>query len=94
MDKKNPPAQSGSAASVPIDLSSIDVAGPMLEAQIWQSVHPATPMPAALIDELRANGGIQEAALDAWARGDRCTCTPLMAGLTVAPGMGDAEGDD
>ena len=91
MDRTNPDPQQGSAASVPIDLSSIDVAGPMLEAQIWQSVHPGAPMPQALLDELRAAGGIQEQALDAWALGEPCSCTPLLPGLTVAPGMGDSD---
>ncbi|MGZ4488096.1 MAG: beta-propeller fold lactonase family protein [Nocardioides sp.] len=91
MDKKNPSAQPGTAASVPIDLSSIDVAGPMLEAQVWQSVHPGLPMPVALLAELRAAGGIREAALRAWGRGEACSCTPLLPGLTVAPGMGDLD---
>lgn len=91
MDKTNPDPQAGSAASVPIDLHAIDVAGPMLEAQIWQSVHPGRPMPEALLAELRAAGGITEEALRAWARGEACSCTPLVAGLTVAPGMGDAD---
>ncbi len=92
MGKTNPDAAAGTAASVPIDLHSIDVAGPMLEAQIWQSVHPGVPMPQALLDEVRAAGGITEQALRAWADGVACGCTPLLPGLTVAPGMGD--GDD
>lgn len=91
MDKTNPPAKQGSAASVPLDLSTIDVAGPMLEAQIWESTHPGEPMPAALLDEIAAFGGIEPEALAAWARGDRCACDPLMPGLTVAPGMGDSD---
>ncbi|GAB3766115.1 YVTN family beta-propeller protein [Nocardioides ginsengisegetis] len=91
MDKKNPDAKPGSAASVPIDLSSIDVAGPMLEAQIWESVHPGVPMPPALIAELRAAGGLKEEALRAWARGEPCSCRPLLPGLVVAPGMGDLD---
>lgn len=92
MDRTNPDPKPGSAASVPIDLSTIDVAGPMLEAQIWEAVHPGTPMPAALIAELRAAGGLQEAALDAWAHGGLCSCRALLPGLSVAPGMSD--GDD
>ena len=91
MGKKNPAPQPGSAAAVPIDLSVIDVAGPVLEAQIWQSVHPGVPMPPMLIAELRAAGGLREQALAAWARGESCTCTPLLPGLTVAPGMGDLD---
>lgn len=91
LDKKNPAAEPGSAAAVPIDLSVIDVAGPMLEAQIWQSVHPGVPMPPMLIAELRSAGGLQEEALEAWARGENCACTPLLPGLSVAPGMGDLD---
>lgn len=92
MDKTNSQPASGSAASVPLDLSQIDVAGPMLEAQIWEFTHPGTPMPPALLAEVRAAGGIEEDALAAWARGERCDCTALLPGLAVAPGMGD--GDD
>lgn len=92
MDKRNPEPAAGSAGSVPLDLSEIDVAGPMLEAQIWEATHPGEPMPTALIDEVRAMGGIDPEALAAWAHGGRCTCTPLLPGLTVAPGMGDADG--
>ena len=94
MDATNPDSQPGSAASVPIDLSSIDVAGPMLEAQIWQSVHPGVPMPSMLIAELRAAGGLQEEALKAWAAGRPCSCQPLLPGLRVAPGMGSLDSDD
>ncbi len=94
MDATNPDPQQGSAASVPIDLSSIDVAGPMLEAQIWQSVHPGIPMPAVLLAELRAAGGLQDEALEAWAEGRTCSCRPLLPGLSVAPGMGSADADD
>jgi len=91
MDATNPAAQSGTAASVPIDLRVVDVAGPVLEAQIWESVHPGEPMPDALLAELLARGGIRPEAIDAWAKGLPCGCDPLRDGLTVAPGEGDED---
>lgn len=92
MDAKNPAAQPGTAASVPLDLRVVDVAGPVLKAQIWQATHPGEGMPPALIAELLDRGGIRPAALRAWAEGRPCDCRPLRDGLTVAPGEGD--GDD
>ncbi len=88
-DAKNPPAAAGTAASVPTNISTVDVAGPVLEAQLWQSTHPGVPMPAALVRELRARGGISDQALTAWEDGNACRCTALQPGLTVAPGDTD-----
>ena len=91
MDKKNPPAKSGTAASVPLNLRVVDVAGPVLEAQIWEATRPGVPMPPALIAELRDRGGIRPEALQAWAHGEPCDCSPLRDGLEVAPGEGDGD---
>jgi YVTN family beta-propeller protein len=91
MDEKNPSAQPGTPASVPLDLRVVDVAGPVLEAQIWQATHPGSPMPPALLAELLDRGGIRPTALHAWAEGQACACPPLRAGLTVAPGEGDGK---
>jgi len=91
-DAKNPPAPAGSAASVPVNTSSVDVAGPVLEAQLWQSTHPGAPMPAALVREVRSRGGINDQAAAAWAAGRSCGCAPLQPGLTAAHGSADADG--
>jgi DNA-binding beta-propeller fold protein YncE len=91
MDATNPSAQPGTAASVPLDLRVVDVAGPVLEAQIWQATHPGEGMPPALLAELLDRGGIRPEALRAWANGDSCDCVPLRDGLTVAPGEGDGD---
>jgi hypothetical protein len=76
---------------VPLDLSVVDVAGPVLEAQIWEATRPGIGMPPALLEELRTRGGIREEALTAWASGRPCTCNPLRTGLSVAPGQGDGD---
>jgi hypothetical protein len=91
MDEKNPSAQPGTPSAVPLDLRVVDVAGPMLEAQIWQATHPGRSMPPALLAELLDRGGIRPAALHAWAEGQACACVPLRAGLEVAPGEGDGD---
>jgi len=91
-DAKNPPPAAGSAASVPVNTSSVDVAGPVLEAQLWQSTHPGAPMPAALVREVQSRGGISQRAARAWAAGGSCRCTPLQQGRTAAPGSADADG--
>jgi len=91
MDEKNPDPQPGTAAAVPIDLRVVDVAGPVLEAQIWQATHPDAGMPPALVAELLDRGGIRPEALRAWAEGRPCACRPLRDGLTVAPGEGDGD---
>ncbi|GAA1236103.1 alkaline phosphatase family protein [Oryzihumus leptocrescens] len=89
MDAKNPSTTPGTAASVPLDLRVADVAGPMLEAQIWEATRPGAPMPPALLEELASRGGIRQQALDAWAHGRPCGCSPLGPGLAAAPGEGD-----
>ena len=88
-DATNPEAVPGSAASVPLDLSQIDVAGPVLEAQLWERSHPGEPMPPVLLAALADRGGIREEALRAWGRGEPCACRPLRDGLLVAPGDTD-----
>ena len=91
-DAMNPETpRAGTASAVPLDLSRYDVAGPVLEAQIWEATRPGEPMPAALLAELELRGGIRGEALDAWADGRPCRCTPLRDGLSVAPG---GDGDD
>ncbi len=84
-DAKNPPATAGTAAAVPVNTSTVDLGGPVLEAQLWQATHPGSPMPAALVSELRARGGINDQAAQAWAAGTSCNCNPLQTGLTMAP---------
>lgn len=91
LDAKNPAAAAGTASSVPLDLSTFDVAGPVLEAQLWEATRPGEPMPEALLAQLRVRGGITEEAIDAWRHGRACHCRPLRAGLVVAPG-GDTDG--
>jgi DNA-binding beta-propeller fold protein YncE len=76
MNAKNGAAAAGTAAAVPLDLSQIDVAGPVLEAQIWQATRPGEPMPAMLLAELAGRGGINGDALAAWSRGTSCGCDP------------------
>lgn len=88
----NGPTSAGTAASVPIDTSGVDLAGPVLEAQLWQATHPRSPMPHTLLSELAARGGIVARARQAWARGAAYRGNPLRTGLTVAPGYGDSNG--
>jgi DNA-binding beta-propeller fold protein YncE len=88
----NPAAPAGTAASVPVNTSGIDLAGPVLEAQLWQATNPGSPMPSQLLAELATRGGVTRQALDAWRRGQACDCRPLQPGLTVAPGYGDSDG--
>lgn len=80
MAATNPPAAPGSASSVPLDLSVVDVAGPVLEAQLWEATHPGQGMPAALLAELRDRGGIREEALAAWGRGQPFAGDPRRTG--------------
>ncbi|GAC1444680.1 MAG: hypothetical protein NVSMB55_21820 [Mycobacteriales bacterium] len=86
MAATNPQPAAGTAASVPLDLHVVDVAGPVLEAQIWEATKPGVGMPPQLISELRARGGIRDEALQAWAAGKPCHCQPLRPGLTAASG--------
>jgi YVTN family beta-propeller protein len=72
----NPSAAPGTASSVKLDLSNVDLAGPVLEAQIWEATHPGQPMPESLIDETRVRGGVSAAAAAAWRRGHPCACSP------------------
>ncbi|MGB8651964.1 MAG: bifunctional YncE family protein/alkaline phosphatase family protein [Mycobacteriales bacterium] len=78
MSATNPAAPSGTASSLPLDLTRYDVAGPLLEAQDWEATRPGEPMPAALLAELQARAGISPEALAAWGRGVACRC-PLRA---------------
>lgn len=91
LDATNSAAAPGTAASVPLNLSTLDVAGPVLEAQVWEATRPGEAMPPALLAMLRLRGGIREEALAAWAQGRPCACRPLRDGLVVAPG-GDTDG--
>ena len=91
--KVNPKASAGTAAAVPIDTSKVDLAGPVLEAQLWQAIHPGEAIPGDLAGELARRGGITAEALAAWSNGRACACALLQPGLTKAVGMGsDADG--
>jgi len=92
LDAKNGAPAPGSAAAVPVDTSQIDVAGPVLEAQIWEATRPDEALPAAMLPELARRGGIRQDALSAWGRGADCACSPLRDGLTEAPSYPDADG--
>ena len=92
IDATNPSPVYGTPAAVPVDVSAVDLAGPALEAQLWWATNPYKPMPQMLIDELEARGGIQPAALKAWAAGRPCACSPLEPGLDFAPGFGEPGG--
>jgi hypothetical protein len=80
IDAMNPSPIYGTSAAVPIDVSTIDIAGPVLEAQLWQATRPGEPMPAMLLQELAARGGISAQALQAWAHGIPCACRFVTAG--------------
>ena len=84
MQALNGAAAAGTAASVPLNLSQIDVAGPLLEAQLWEAAHPGVGMPAAMIAALRSRGGITDKALSDWSRGKACSCQPLRPGVRVS----------
>jgi hypothetical protein len=86
IDATNPSPVYGTPASVAVNLSGIDLAGPMLEAQLWWATNPGRPMPQQLLDALASRGGVSQVALDAWKRGLPCACQPLLAGVRVAPG--------
>jgi hypothetical protein len=95
IDATNPSPLYGTPASVPLNLSDIDLAGPMLEAQLWWATNPGRPMPGQLLDALATRGGVSRDALDAWRQGKACDCNPLLPGVTVAPGFhADAETGD
>ena len=72
----NPPAPSGSASSVHVDTSRIDLAGPVLEAQLWEATRLGTPIPKALAQELLTRGGVSREAIAAWMAGRPCRCDP------------------
>jgi YVTN family beta-propeller protein len=92
MDKVNPTPPAGSASSVPIDVSRVDVAGPVLEAQLWEATRMDTPLPPQLVAELRERGGISEEALAAWSKGQACSCDPRQQGAVVRAAPPDADG--
>ena len=92
IDASNPSPVYGTPSAVPVNVSAVDLAGPMLEAQLWWATNPGKPMPQMLIQELANRGGVSPAALNAWGAGRACTCTPLMPGFRVAPGYGDPDG--
>ena len=93
-DATNPSAAAGTASSVPLDLSAIDRAGPVLEAQTWEATHLGQPLPAPLVEELATRGGVTLMALTAWSHGQPCGCSPLLPGLRLAAGNhgGDSDG--
>ncbi|MCW2572427.1 MAG: beta-propeller repeat protein [Frankiales bacterium] len=76
----NPPSKAGSAAALPLDLSDIDRAGPLLEAQNWEATHPGEPMPETLLHELATRAGVNAEALSAWRAGVPCLCNPRAHG--------------
>ncbi|MGZ6764610.1 MAG: hypothetical protein ACXVEH_14590, partial [Nocardioides sp.] len=80
LNAKNGAAASGTAGSLPLDLRDVDLAGPVLEAQLWEATRPGEPMPAPLLAELATRGGIGTEALAAWSRGAACLCAPRDPG--------------
>ena len=92
LDATNPSPVYGTPSAVPVDVSQVDLAGPMLEAQLWWATNPGKAMPQMLIDELRARGGVAPQALEAWSSGHPCACRPLLPGLHIAPGFGEPRG--
>jgi hypothetical protein len=92
IDATNPSPLYGTPSAVPMNLSTIDVAGPILEAQLWWATNPGKPMPAMLLHELANRGGVTTEALQAWRQGKPCSCQPLLPGLKAAPGA-SADGD-
>ena len=76
----NPASKAGSAAALSLDLSDIDRAGPLLEAQDWEATRPGEPMPEALLHELATRAGINAEALAAWRAGSLCLCDPRANG--------------
>jgi YVTN family beta-propeller protein len=74
----NPKALAGTASAVPVDTGRIDVAGPVLEAQLWEATRLGAPIPNALATELRTRGGISATALKAWQSGKPCACNPTQ----------------
>jgi len=91
-DAKNTSAAPGTAAAAPVSTSRVDVAGPLLEAQLWQATHPGSPMPAGLVRELQVRGGVTAKAAEAWAGGVSCNCQPLQAGFHPVTAGNDTDG--
>jgi hypothetical protein len=87
-DAVNPPATAGTASAIPVDVSRVDVAGPVLEAQLWEATRRGVPLPAPLVAELRQRGHVTEEALDAWLRGKACSCETIQAGASRPPRPG------
>jgi hypothetical protein len=72
----NPTAAAGTAASVIANTSTIDVAGPLLEAQLWEATRLGAPIPAQLANELQSRSNVDPAAIQAWRAGQPCNCNP------------------
>jgi DNA-binding beta-propeller fold protein YncE len=66
----------GTASSLHVDTSQIDVAGPLLEAQLWEATRLGAPIPPALGRELLERGDVTPAAVQAWEAGRPCSCDP------------------
>jgi DNA-binding beta-propeller fold protein YncE len=88
----NPAAKAGTASAVPVDTGRIDVAGPVLEAQLWEATRVGAPMPKALGSQLRTRGGISAPTVDAWQSGRPCACDPTQGASPARPSGGDADG--
>ncbi len=80
INTKNPAATPGTASAMKVDVSDIDRAGPLLEAQIWEATRPGEPMPDGLLAELRDRAGIGPHALLSWSLGQSCACNPSLGG--------------
>lgn len=67
----------GTPAASTLDLSQVDIAGPLLEAQIWQATHPAgTPLPSLLGAELLASKQAPPAQIQSWMAQPSASPTP------------------
>ncbi len=88
LNAMNPAAPAGTPAAVPVDLSKVDLAGPVLEAQVWQATRGGA-LPGALAGPLTARAGITPQAAAAWTHGQAYAGPALQAGLHVALGEVD-----
>ncbi|MDX6215676.1 MAG: hypothetical protein QOG99_1260 [Frankiales bacterium] len=80
INTKNPAAAIGTASAMKLDLTNIDRAGPLLEAQIWEATRPGEPMPDGLLAELWSRAGVGSRALMSWSLGQSCACDPKVGG--------------
>jgi hypothetical protein len=66
MAATNAASHAGTAGATPANTSQMDVAGPLLEAQIWEATHPNQAYPRMLVSELRARSRLDLRLLSDW----------------------------